>query len=136
MGERWKQYEREGKWVYEQHPFWITGWTFWDLKTEAPDLFIHLANADLVIFKVRHFVPFDFGGLFADAFVQGDLNHRSWFFLLGSKRTILTVFVQNSRTTATRRWTRLSTSRSVLSPASPELPPVRPLPSLTLRSHS
>lgn len=29
------------------------GWTFWDLKTEAPDLFIHLAHADLVIFKVR-----------------------------------------------------------------------------------
>lgn len=20
MGERWKQYEREGKWIYEQHP--------------------------------------------------------------------------------------------------------------------
>lgn len=27
MGERWKQYEREGKWIYEQHPFWITGET-------------------------------------------------------------------------------------------------------------
>ena len=20
MGQRWKQYEREGKWIYEQHP--------------------------------------------------------------------------------------------------------------------
>jgi len=57
MGQRWKQYEREGKWVYEQHPFWCTGYTFWDLKTEAPDLFLHLSDADLVIFK-------------------GDLNHR------------------------------------------------------------
>ena len=25
MGLRWKQYEKEGKWVYEQHPFWCTG---------------------------------------------------------------------------------------------------------------
>lgn len=51
MGERWKRYEKEGKWIYEQHPFWITGWTFWDLKNEAPDLFLHLAESDLVIFK-------------------------------------------------------------------------------------
>jgi damage-control phosphatase, subfamily III len=28
MGERWKQYEKEGRWVYESHPFWITGYTF------------------------------------------------------------------------------------------------------------
>ncbi|KAH9442596.1 hypothetical protein Pst134EA_031754 [Puccinia striiformis f. sp. tritici] len=28
LGERWKQYEKEGKWVYEQHPFWCTGYTF------------------------------------------------------------------------------------------------------------
>jgi len=28
MGMRWKQYEAEGKWVYEQHPFWCTGYTF------------------------------------------------------------------------------------------------------------
>jgi len=43
--------------VYEQHPFWCTGYTFWDLPTEAPDLFQHLSGSDLVIFK-------------------GDLNHR------------------------------------------------------------
>jgi hypothetical protein len=24
MGKRWKQYEKEGKWVYEQHAFWCT----------------------------------------------------------------------------------------------------------------
>lgn len=57
LGERWKQYEKEGKWIYEQHPFWCTGYTFWDLKNEAPDLFLHLSESDLVIFK-------------------GDLNHR------------------------------------------------------------
>lgn len=57
MGQRWKQYEREGKWIYEQHPFWCTGYTFWSISNEAPDLFLHLSESDLVIFK-------------------GDLNHR------------------------------------------------------------
>ncbi|KAF7307217.1 DUF89 domain-containing protein [Mycena indigotica] len=57
LGQRWKQYEKEGKWVYEQHPFWCTGYTFWDLHSEAPDLFLHLSRSDLVFFK-------------------GDLNHR------------------------------------------------------------
>lgn len=57
MGLRWKQYEKEGKWVYEQHPFWCTGYSFWELPTEAPDLFLHLSESDLVVFK-------------------GDLNHR------------------------------------------------------------
>jgi len=57
LGERWKQYERSGQWVYQQHPFWCTGFTFWDLASEAPDLFLHLSKSDLVFFK-------------------GDLNHR------------------------------------------------------------
>lgn len=43
--------------MYEAHPFWCTGYTFWDLHSEAPDLFLHLLRSDLVIFK-------------------GDLNHR------------------------------------------------------------
>ena len=47
-----QQYEKEGKWVYEQHPFWCTGYTYWDLHSEAPDLFLHLSKSDLVIFKV------------------------------------------------------------------------------------
>jgi len=50
-------YEKEGKWIYEQHPFWCTGYTYWDLHNEAPDLFLHLSYSDLVVFK-------------------GDLNHR------------------------------------------------------------
>ena len=57
MGQRWKSYVEEGKWIYEQHPFWCTGYTYWDLHSEAPDLFLHLSQSDLVIFK-------------------GDLNHR------------------------------------------------------------
>ncbi|KAG8936226.1 hypothetical protein FRC02_003926 [Tulasnella sp. 418] len=57
LGERWKTYVREGKWIYEQHAFWCTGFTFWDLHSEAPDLFLHLSKSDLVFFK-------------------GDLNHR------------------------------------------------------------
>ena len=43
--------------MYEQHPFWCTGFTYWELHNEAPDLFLHLSRSDLVIFK-------------------GDLNHR------------------------------------------------------------
>ena len=43
--------------MYEQHPFWCTGYTFWELLSEAPDLFLHLSRSDLVYFK-------------------GDLNHR------------------------------------------------------------
>jgi len=57
LGRRWKQYEADGIWVYEQHPFWCTGYTFWELHSEAPDLFLHLSRSDLVFFK-------------------GDLNHR------------------------------------------------------------
>ncbi|KOS15981.1 hypothetical protein Malapachy_3445 [Malassezia pachydermatis] len=57
MGRRWKQYEKEGKWIYEQHPFWCSGYTFWEISTEAPDLFQCLCESNLVIFK-------------------GDLNHR------------------------------------------------------------
>ncbi|GAA6002715.1 damage-control phosphatase ARMT1 family protein [Rhodotorula paludigena] len=57
LGLRWKEYVKKGQWVYEQHSFWITGYTYWQLRDEAPDLFIHLADSDLVVFK-------------------GDLNHR------------------------------------------------------------
>ncbi|WFD42005.1 hypothetical protein MPSI1_000642 [Malassezia psittaci] len=57
LGKRWKQYVNEGKWIYEQHPFWCTGYTFWSISSEAPDLFHYLCESDLVIFK-------------------GDLNHR------------------------------------------------------------
>ncbi|KDN53628.1 DUF89-domain-containing protein [Tilletiaria anomala UBC 951] len=57
LGQRWQSYVRQGKWIYEQHPFWCTGYTFWSISGEAPDLFLHLADSDCVFFK-------------------GDLNHR------------------------------------------------------------
>ncbi|BEI93960.1 uncharacterized protein CcaverHIS019_0604190 [Cutaneotrichosporon cavernicola] len=57
LGKRWKQFEAEGKFQYHQHPFWCTGFTFWHLNSEAPDLWDTLCESDLVIFK-------------------GDLNHR------------------------------------------------------------
>jgi len=27
MGLRWKEYVKKGAWVYEEHPFWISGYT-------------------------------------------------------------------------------------------------------------
>lgn len=57
MGTRWQHYCETGVWSYEEHPFWITGYTFWHLPSEAPDLFQHLQGSNLCIYK-------------------GDLNHR------------------------------------------------------------
>jgi hypothetical protein len=71
-----QQYERDGVWTYAQHPFWCTGYTYWELfaqvrlslrvslwgrqtyirlstfnQLQAPDLFLDLSESDLVIFK-------------------------------------------------------------------------------------
>ena len=35
LGRRWKQYEKEGKWLYQAHPFWCTGYTFVSAEAEA-----------------------------------------------------------------------------------------------------
>lgn len=35
MGARWKEYVKQGKWIYEDHAFWISGYTFWALKEEG-----------------------------------------------------------------------------------------------------
>jgi hypothetical protein len=51
LGERWKGYEKEGKFVYEQHSFWSTGFNFWELPIHAPDLFSRLSTSSLVLFK-------------------------------------------------------------------------------------
>ncbi|EOR02802.1 hypothetical protein E3P92_04134 [Wallemia ichthyophaga] len=57
LGNRWKRYEQQGKIIYEQHPFWISGYTFYHLLEVSPDLFLDLHQSKLVFFK-------------------GDLNHR------------------------------------------------------------
>jgi hypothetical protein len=71
-----QEYERAGKWVYEQHPFWCTGYTFWELHSEAPDLFLHLSRSDLVF--VRRIRPQELTSSQASVRAQfkGDLNHR------------------------------------------------------------
>jgi hypothetical protein len=48
LGERWKAYVKASTWIYEEHSFWVTGSTFWELKKESPDLFLHLSESDLV----------------------------------------------------------------------------------------
>lgn len=35
MGHRWKEYVKQGQWIYEDHAFWISGYTFWALKDEG-----------------------------------------------------------------------------------------------------
>ncbi|KAG8830214.1 hypothetical protein FRC17_005172 [Serendipita sp. 399] len=52
-------YRSAGKLVFEDHPFWSTGYTFWELPIQAPDLFRRLSrlHSRLVLFK-------------------GELNHR------------------------------------------------------------
>lgn len=51
LGQRWKKYEREGSFVYEEHSFWCTGLSYWDLPTHAPELFSRLTTSSLIIFK-------------------------------------------------------------------------------------
>ncbi|GAA5880451.1 hypothetical protein JCM8547_007897 [Rhodosporidiobolus lusitaniae] len=47
LGQRWQSYVKQGVWVYEEHSFWISGFTYWELSKEAPDLFVHLSESDL-----------------------------------------------------------------------------------------
>ncbi|PVG02996.1 DUF89-domain-containing protein [Serendipita vermifera] len=51
IGERWRAYERSRQFVYEQHPFWTTPLSFWDLPTSARSLFSELSHSNLTIFK-------------------------------------------------------------------------------------
>ncbi|KAG8843294.1 hypothetical protein FRB91_003469 [Serendipita sp. 411] len=50
---RVNMYRSAGRLVFEDHPFWSTGYTFWDLPIQAPDLFrqLSLSNSHLVLFK-------------------------------------------------------------------------------------
>ncbi|KAG8831438.1 hypothetical protein FRC17_003143 [Serendipita sp. 399] len=59
LQKRLYDYRSAGKLVFEDHPFWSTGYTFWELPIQAPDLFRRLSrlHSRLILFK-------------------GELNHR------------------------------------------------------------
>jgi hypothetical protein len=48
LGKRWK---KRPEFVFKHEPFWTTGFSFWDMKDEAPELFEELKNAGLVLLK-------------------------------------------------------------------------------------
>lgn len=56
-GVQWQSYLKEGVWSYHDHPFWTQPHEFCDMAADAPDLYVTLQGADLVLFK-------------------GDLNYR------------------------------------------------------------
>lgn len=56
-GYQWQNYVKEGVWSYHDHPFWTQPHEFCDMAADAPDLYMTLQGADLVLFK-------------------GDLNYR------------------------------------------------------------
>ncbi|XP_076873853.1 damage-control phosphatase ARMT1 [Brachyhypopomus gauderio] len=56
-GVQWKRYLKEGVWSYHDHRFWTLPHAFWDMATEAPDLYSSLQSSSLILFK-------------------GDLNYR------------------------------------------------------------
>ncbi|XP_026855529.2 damage-control phosphatase ARMT1 isoform X1 [Electrophorus electricus] len=56
-GVQWKRYMKEGVWSYHDHRFWTLPHAFWDMATEAPDLYSSLQSSNLVLLK-------------------GDLNYR------------------------------------------------------------
>ncbi|CAG8596835.1 4744_t:CDS:2 [Acaulospora colombiana] len=51
IGQRWRAYEQSKQFVYEQHPFWTTPHSFWDLPTSTRSLFSELSSSNLTIFK-------------------------------------------------------------------------------------
>lgn len=56
-GHQWQSYLKKGVWSYHDHPFWTQPHEFCDMAADAPDLYVTLQGADLVLFK-------------------GDLNYR------------------------------------------------------------
>jgi hypothetical protein len=48
LGKRW---QKRPEFVFKHEPFWTTGFSFWEMKDEAPELFKELKNAGLVLLK-------------------------------------------------------------------------------------
>ena len=55
--QKWSSFVKEGKWIIEDHPFWSYPHSFHSMESVAVDLYKHLSQADLLLFK-------------------GDLNYR------------------------------------------------------------
>ena len=54
---RWKAWVATGRWSFDAHWFWTSGFAYWSMKEKAPDLHESLRKSSLVLFK-------------------GDLNYR------------------------------------------------------------
>ncbi|RUP43628.1 hypothetical protein BC936DRAFT_136927 [Jimgerdemannia flammicorona] len=48
---RWKSYLASGAFVVESDPFWCSGYAYWHLRDQAPQLYEELSGSDLVVFK-------------------------------------------------------------------------------------
>ncbi|PKY00004.1 DUF89-domain-containing protein [Aspergillus campestris IBT 28561] len=57
LGTHWTAFQKSGKLILQEDPFWTTAGSYWRLPHKAPALFEELKESDLVIFK-------------------GDLNYR------------------------------------------------------------
>ena len=57
LGKNWNAFQKSGKLILQEDPFWTTAGSFWRLPHKAPVLFEEFKESDLVIFK-------------------GDLNYR------------------------------------------------------------
>lgn len=57
LAKHWQRRFKDGTFQYDAHLFWTTPFDYAAMATECPDLYNHLLNSDLLVFK-------------------GDLNHR------------------------------------------------------------
>ncbi|PRP87233.1 hypothetical protein PROFUN_01495 [Planoprotostelium fungivorum] len=51
LAERWKSYIEKGVWKVRTHPFWTTGYSYWSIQSEAPDLYDDLRSSSHIFFK-------------------------------------------------------------------------------------
>lgn len=63
LGLRWQTYIKDKRWIYQAHPFWVTGWTYWDLKNECPDLWLGPSSPPFPLFLSPSRVEADWCGM-------------------------------------------------------------------------